>query len=118
MVAVVAQAVVAIVVVAVVPEQVHQVTIKYYLNLSKMKEKIKNEEILSRRGFFKKAAKGVLPILGAVALGVTNIENVSAQWGNNCYCGRSCQGYCNGACTGKCAKSCSGSCSGSSKGGW
>lgn len=31
-------------------------------------EKNKNEELQSRRDFFKKAAKGVLPILGAVVL--------------------------------------------------
>lgn len=32
-------------------------------------EKKKNEELQSRRDFFKKAAKGVLPILGMVVVG-------------------------------------------------
>lgn len=33
-----------------------------------MVKKEKNEELQSRREFFKKAAKGALPILGAVVL--------------------------------------------------
>ena len=33
-----------------------------------MKKNEKNEELQSRREFFKKAAKGALPILGAIAL--------------------------------------------------
>ena len=32
-------------------------------------EKKKNEELQSRRDFFKKAAKGALPILGMVVVG-------------------------------------------------
>ena len=39
-----------------------------------MADKKRNEELQSRRDFFKKAAKGVLPILGAVVLaGVPNL---------------------------------------------
>ena len=33
-----------------------------------MKKNVKNEELQSRRDFFKKAAKGALPILGAIVL--------------------------------------------------
>lgn len=33
-----------------------------------MKKNEKNEELQSRREFFKKAAKGALPILGAIVL--------------------------------------------------
>lgn len=76
----------------------------------------KNEELQSRRDFFKEAAKKTLPILGAVVL--ANIPFAKAEAAEEqCWCGRGCQGYCNGACTGKCAQSCSGSCSGMGRGG-
>lgn len=74
-------------------------------------KKERNEEIQSRREFFKKAAKGALPILGAVALGPLL---------NSCYpldddiapsgCGNSCSGSCDSGCTNNCDSSCGGDC--------
>ena len=87
-----------------------------------MKSK-KNEELKSRRDFFKKAAKSALPILGAVVL--TNFplaSNAVETMGcpGSCYtscvttCGggcrvgcTSCRGGCAGACKGYCYSSCS-----------
>lgn len=45
-----------------------------------MKKNEKNEELQSRRDFFKKAAKGALPILGAILLsGAPQILNVAEK---------------------------------------
>ena len=45
-----------------------------------MKKNEKNEELQSRREFFKKAAKGALPILAAVALaGTPAIVNATTK---------------------------------------
>ncbi|WP_182435865.1 hypothetical protein [Leyella stercorea] len=45
-----------------------------------MKKNEKNEELQSRREFFKKAAKGALPILGAILLsGAPQILNVAEK---------------------------------------
>lgn len=95
------------------------------------KEK-KQEELQTRREFFKKAAKSMLPVLGAIALanvpllshameeGKTPDDcNGSCSWGcgRSCSssCSSSCSGYCTGGCKGSCMQSCSGSCSGSCK---
>lgn len=68
-----------------------------------MNKNNKNEELQSRREFFKKAAKGVLPILGAVVLAnVPNIANASASSPMGCEtCVGNCYG-CSGTCGGKC----------------
>lgn len=74
-----------------------------------MKEN-KNEEILSRRGFFKRAAKGTLPILGGIVLASLPIipQQVMAHCGNSCYAG------CDAQCANNCSSSCTGSCYGCS----
>lgn len=101
-----------------------------------MDSKNKNEELQSRRDFFKKAAKRALPILGAIVLANTpNIikaaeENtpMGCDFGcsNQCLggcsracsygCSGSCSGTCSGACKGYCSRSCSTSCSGGCRG--
>lgn len=100
-----------------------------------MENKKQNEELQSRRDFFKKAAKSALPILGAVLLANTPTIvkaseadsmgcNYSCSGGCSGGCGRvcsygcsnSCSGSCSGGCKGTCAYSCSGSCSGSCRG--
>lgn len=79
-----------------------------------MKEENKNEELQSRRSFFKNAAKAALPILGAIALAhMPAIAKASESNGQNngCY---GCEGAC-WSCTGTCnniCKGCSGGCSG------
>lgn len=74
----------------------------------------KNEELKSRRDFFKKAAKSALPILGAVVLASSPLVSKAAESMMSCNgsCSGSCLGTCNSGCTG-CTGSCSGSCSGS-----
>ena len=101
-----------------------------------MKKNEKNEELQSRREFFKKAAKGALPILGAIvfanAPAVINAAEkapmgCSRQDGCSATCASSCQRYCTGRCdalcrdscyndcTGTCKSTCYGSCKGSSR---
>lgn len=101
-----------------------------------MNKNEKSEGLQSRREFFKKAAKGALPILGAILLsGAPHILNAaekspmgySRQDGCSATCASSCQRYCRGKCnalcrdscyndcTGSCKNSCYGSCKGSSR---
>lgn len=82
-----------------------------------MKRTKKNEELQSRREFFKKAAKGALPILGAIVLsGIPTISG--AMEASSMGCERySCSGGCSGRCTGTCSGTCSGSCEGRCSGG-
>lgn len=70
----------------------------------------KNEELQSRREFFKRAAKGALPIIAAVAL--SSVPAVAdAVNSNACTCA-SCVGGCGTACFQGCANGCSGGCTG------
>lgn len=92
-----------------------------------MDKKKKDEELQSRREFFKKAAKGALPILGAAILASNPIISKAAETTLDCNgncswgCGRvcstgcsnSCSGSCYGSCKGNCSRSCSMTCSGS-----
>lgn len=105
-----------------------------------MHNKKKDEELQSRREFFKNAAKGVLPILGAVALSsapslvkaseVLVEKEVTGCYGcsDTCFgCSGTCSGTCSGGCKGcrdtcsglckGCSGSCQGSCSSSCRGG-
>ena len=69
-----------------------------------MKNK-KNEELQSRREFFKRAAKGALPILGAIALANAPLLTKAAAESP-----MGCTGSCYMQCDGGCRKSCTGSC--------
>ena len=90
-----------------------------------MSNKKQNEELQSRREFFKKAAKAALPVVGAVVM--ASMPNVlqAAETGcdYNCSgsCSRGCQGsceaYCKDDCKNTCQWSCSGQCYNSCKGG-
>lgn len=78
-------------------------------------EKNKNEELQSRRDFFKKAAKGVLPILGMVVVGPSFMscskdddeydDKKNEKPGCN-----GCSGSCSSSCSGSCDESCSARC--------
>ena len=74
-------------------------------------EKKKNEELQSRREFFKKAAKGALPILAAVVLaGAPSIMKATeVSMGCNSGCTTHCDGTCKGTCE-ACKHGCSNSC--------
>lgn len=109
-----------------------------------MDEKMKkNEELQSRREFFKKAAKGALPILGTLLL--INAPMIAATkdapsmaCDNSCWytcmdgckggctgtcsscngrCASNCQTTCLGGCVGSCLGTCEKTCSGTCKGG-
>ncbi|MDE5783511.1 MAG: Cys-Xaa-Xaa-Xaa repeat radical SAM target protein [Prevotella sp.] len=74
-----------------------------------MEKKMKNEELQNRREFFKNAAKGALPILGAIVLaGVPNVvkaaEDAPMGCTGTCYtgCKNGCRG-CSTTCTGGCS---------------
>ena len=88
-----------------------------------MEKKMNNEELQNRREFFKKAAKGALPILATVALsGIPAIAKSAEETPMGCRygCSSGCHGTCYGACQGGCLQgcytgcrnTCSGSCSG------
>jgi len=81
-----------------------------------MKKRNENEEIQSRREFFKSAAKKALPILGVVALANMPIISKATETKDpatacqNYGCTMSCQSSCLG-CTGECT-GCTGGCTG------
>lgn len=82
-----------------------------------MEKKKQNEERLSRREFFNKTAKGILPILGISLFGMTLVTSCdpdddpegSEGGSNGCSCSNTCSGSCSGDCSGNC-DGCSGSC--------
>ena len=79
-----------------------------------MEKENQNEKILSRRDFFKNAAKKALPILGAVALvSIPSITKAAQTKVADCNygCTGSCEGLCT-SCTGTCSGTCTGSCTG------
>ena len=86
-----------------------------------MKEEDKNKNLRSRRDFFKKAAKSVLPLLGVAALvSAPKVAKAAetpqmCQWDCTFTCRGGCQG-CTGACTGGCYGGCNTTCTGSCRG--
>lgn len=94
----------------------------YFLIRFIMKQNEKNEELQSRREFFKKAAKGALPILGAIALagapGIVKAAEEAMDCNYSCSysCSNSCRGNCYGGCSGSCGGACSYSCQNTCKG--
>ena len=83
-----------------------------------MEKNEKNEELQSRREFFKRAAKGALPILGAIALASSPAIVKAAEETMDCNysCSNSCRGTCYGRCSGSCGGACSYSCQNTCKG--
>ena len=95
-----------------------------------MSNKKQNEELQSRREFFKKAAKAALPVVGAVVLSsIPLVKAEAAQTGCSGYscsygcegCSDSCYGSCKGGCNanciqGNCYYTCSGGCKGTCSG--
>lgn len=73
-----------------------------------MENNKKNEELQSRREFFKKAAKGALPILGAIVLANAPVIAKAAEEPMGCKYG--CSSGCEGACSGTCHYGCKQSC--------
>lgn len=80
-----------------------------------MEKKNRNEELQSRREFFKKAAKGVLPILGAVVLAgapaivkAAEESPMGCKYGCSTGCYTSCNTGCKSGCYGTCKHACDG----------
>ena len=69
-------------------------------------KKNKNEELQSRRQFFKRAAKGTLPILAAAVMASSPLLSQASESAMGCKFG------CSGSCSGSCKTTCEGSCSG------
>ena len=82
-----------------------------------MKKNVKNEELQSRREFFKKAAKGMLPMIGAIALASSPVLSQAAkEISSPCDCSGACSGTCRGSCKGTCDGACMGGCKGTCTG--
>ena len=87
-----------------------------------MKKKIKNEELYSRREFFKKAVKTALPIIATVVLVSNPVASKAAKVAMGCEsystgsCYRACYHGCNNTCMGTCERTCQGSCIGTCRG--
>lgn len=83
-----------------------------------MEKKNHNEELQSRREFFKKAAKGALPILGAIAFGPMVLSSCDTDdpepsgGGSSSGCNGSCKGKCDATCRLKCSGGCKTGCLG------
>lgn len=76
-----------------------------------MEELMKDDELQSRRDFFKKTASNVLPFLGVVVLGSTlatscDLLGDGDSSGSSSGCGKSCSGSCDGDCAGDCDDGC------------
>ena len=69
----------------------------------------KNEELQSRREFFKSAAKAALPVLGVAVLSQLPISASAAVAGCNA-CSGTCKSSCDKACVHTCINTCSGDC--------
>ena len=80
-----------------------------------MEKKNKNEELQTRREFFKKAASAALPILGAALL-ASNPIVAKATEADRCYAGYACTGACSGSCKTSCYSGCKTTCSGTCSG--
>lgn len=75
-----------------------------------MKKSNSNEEVLSRREFFKNAAKAALPIFGAIVAG--SILRSCEPYEGTVSCG-DCTGTCDGGCSGDCWRACHDECASS-----
>lgn len=82
-----------------------------------MEDNKKNEEFLSRREFFKKAAKSALPFLAAIALAdVPAFLKATEKTPSGCMgCSNTCMSSCKGSCSGNCKTGCQYECKGSCK---
>ncbi len=73
-----------------------------------MKKNKKNEDLQSRREFFKSAAKGALPILALTIIGPSILTSCEKEDDDDN--GKSKGKDCSNGCTGNCQVSCSGGC--------
>lgn len=73
-----------------------------------------NEELQSRREFFKKAAKGALPMIALATLGtalLSSCDKEETKKSSSCNdCSGSCQSSCSGGCDDACEYVCENGC--------
>ena len=82
-----------------------------FLNLKiTMEKKMNNEELQSRREFFKRAAKAALPVVGAVVLSNVPFQQIHGTTLGCDYCSHSCEGFCDSHCRNSCSINCTGTC--------
>lgn len=74
-----------------------------------------NNELKSRREFFKKAAQSALPIIGAVVLASNPVIAKAAELPNTS-CTGTCHGQCHGSCRNTCLYTCRDTCKNTCKG--
>lgn len=73
-------------------------------------------DLFSRRQFFKKSLKKILPVIGGVVLGALHLEKAEGKTPTNCIygcayaCMTSCSGACDFTCLGDCHAGCKTSC--------
>ena len=76
-----------------------------------MEKKKQNEELQSRREFFKGAARQALPLLGLSIVGSIFLTACEKDdYGERNGCGKSCSGSCDGDCADACTATCGHSC--------
>ena len=82
-----------------------------------MSNKKQNEELQSRREFFKKATKAALPVVGAVVM--ASMPNVmqAAETGCDNLCSYCCTSSCKNGCYQGCYMGCRNTCQGTCSGG-
>ena len=88
-----------------------------------MDQKKRNEEIQSRREFFKNAVRSALPILGTILLAnvpmvskAVQEEKMNCSYSCTAWCADNCSGRCKGGCTTACERTCSSYCNSTSSG--
>lgn len=77
-----------------------------------MDTKNPNEELQSRREFFKKAAKAALPVVGITVLSNVPFVDIKATQTSATGCIFGCSGSCSGDCSGTCKNTCERRCTG------
>lgn len=83
-------------------------------SFTNMKKELNNEELQSRREFFKRAAKAALPVVGAVVLAnlpILRSEAAPSDCNYNCVNGcYGCKNTCKGGCQAECLITCAATC--------
>lgn len=78
-----------------------------------MKKQLENEELKTRREFFKQAAKGAIPMLAIATLGPVALSSCGDDDDDkkqSSGCGNSCSGSCEDGCSNNCDSLCGGDC--------
>lgn len=87
-----------------------------------MDKKMNNEELQSRREFFKKAAKAALPMIAAITLAsapaIVNAATAEPMGCSSDGCSYTCNSSCHRGCYSGCQGTCKSTCTGGCRGGY